>query len=168
MEQTRWLPNSAFQTYFGKPAFESYGMGNTNPTWGGLGYGQYMVSHNVNPHRSPNDPAVRQVTQSAEIAKTKCEHIKEYYGRVDNFVPKRTKEEYISSANEVKQAKDFLSLDAVQRVNKEKGIEKSEIHEFNKPDLMKTDVFASKDSTPRGSVTSSSRGKKKYKVFTLA
>ena len=36
---TRWLPNSAFQTYFGKPAFENYGMGNINPPTGGLVYG---------------------------------------------------------------------------------------------------------------------------------
>lgn len=161
MEQTRWLPNSAFQTYFGKPAFESYGMGNTNPTWGGLGYGQYMVSHNVNPHRIPNDPKIRQVTQSAEIAKTKCEVAKEKYGRVDNFVPKRTKEEFILSANDVQQAKDFLSLEAVKREDKEKGVDKNTIDGFYKPDLMKTDVFASRDTTPRGSVASSSRGKKK-------
>ena len=38
---TRWLPNSAFTTYFGKPAFENYGYGNTNPVYGGLFYGNY-------------------------------------------------------------------------------------------------------------------------------
>lgn len=28
---TRWLPDSAFTTYFGKPAFHAYGKGNVNP-----------------------------------------------------------------------------------------------------------------------------------------
>lgn len=26
---TRWLPDSSFTTYFGKPAFHAYGKGNT-------------------------------------------------------------------------------------------------------------------------------------------
>jgi len=38
-ETTRWLPNSAFTTYFGKPAFENYGRGNVNPAIGGCIYG---------------------------------------------------------------------------------------------------------------------------------
>ena len=41
---TRWLPNSAFTTYFGKPAFENYGYGNTNPVYGGLFYRNYMLN----------------------------------------------------------------------------------------------------------------------------
>jgi hypothetical protein len=32
----RLLPNSAYTTYFGKPAFHAYGNGNTKPTNGGL------------------------------------------------------------------------------------------------------------------------------------
>jgi hypothetical protein len=46
---TRWLPDSAFTTYFGKPVFHPYGNANTRPTNGGNVYGQYMLSHNVNP-----------------------------------------------------------------------------------------------------------------------
>lgn len=38
-ETTRWLPNSAFTTYFGRPAFENYGRGNVNPPIGGCVYG---------------------------------------------------------------------------------------------------------------------------------
>lgn len=53
---TRWLPNSAFSTYFGRPAFENYGRGNVNPTHGGCLYGQYMLSHNVNPHKGTHQP----------------------------------------------------------------------------------------------------------------
>jgi hypothetical protein len=36
---SRWLPDSAITTYFGKPAFHPYGNGNTNPTVGGTVYG---------------------------------------------------------------------------------------------------------------------------------
>lgn len=39
---TRDLPNSAFRTYYGKPAFEAYGRGNSNPK---------HLSHNVMPHK---------------------------------------------------------------------------------------------------------------------
>ena len=46
---TRWLADSAFTTYFGKPAFHLYGKANINPTVGGEVYGNYMLTHNVNP-----------------------------------------------------------------------------------------------------------------------
>jgi hypothetical protein len=36
---SRWLPDSAITTYFGKPAFHPYGNGNTKPTVGGNVYG---------------------------------------------------------------------------------------------------------------------------------
>lgn len=179
-QQTRWLPNSAFQTYYGKPAFESYGMGNTHPTWGGLGYGQYMVSHNVNPHRSPNNPMIKQVTQSAELSKAKYDHIKEKYGRTDNYVPRKTKDEYQQSADEVNATMQSLSLAAVHRAtpwaksrsrsnsakkpaNKDPVEESIEVKPFYKPELMRTDVFASKDNSPRNSVDgeANQRGKKK-------
>lgn len=62
---TRWLPNSAFTTYFGKPAFENYGYGNTNPVYGGLFYGNYMLSHNMNPIDGANHPPEKQVYSSA-------------------------------------------------------------------------------------------------------
>jgi hypothetical protein len=62
---TRWLPNSASTTYFGKPAFENYGYGNTNPVYGGLFYGNYMLSHNMNPIDGANHPEEKQVYSSA-------------------------------------------------------------------------------------------------------
>ena len=55
-QTTRWIPNSAFTTYFGKPPFENYGRGNTHPIDGGLIYGTYLYSHNVHPHRGKNQP----------------------------------------------------------------------------------------------------------------
>ena len=62
---TRWLPNSAFTTFFGKPAFENYGYGNVNPVYGGLFYGNYMLSHNMNPIDGANHPPEKQVYSSA-------------------------------------------------------------------------------------------------------
>ena len=62
---TRYLPNSAFTTYFGKPAFENYGNGNINPVYGGLIYGNYMLSHNMNPIDGVNHPHEKQVYSSA-------------------------------------------------------------------------------------------------------
>jgi hypothetical protein len=61
MNTTRWLPNTAFQTYFGKPAFHNYGTANTNPAVGGSIYGNYLLSHNINPQTFGNQPEFRQV-----------------------------------------------------------------------------------------------------------
>lgn len=69
---TRWLPNSAFTTFFGKPAFENYGFGNTKPTYGGLFYGNYMLSHNINPIDGDNLPQEKQVYASAMLKSSKC------------------------------------------------------------------------------------------------
>lgn len=52
----RLLADSAMTTYFGKPAFHSYGNGNTRPASGGLLYGQYLKTHNINPHSGDNKP----------------------------------------------------------------------------------------------------------------
>jgi len=54
--QGRQMPDSALTTYFGKPAFHAYGNGNTNPGQGGLMYGDYLKTHNINPHSGENQP----------------------------------------------------------------------------------------------------------------
>ena len=41
---TRWLADSSFTTYFGKPAFHAYGKGNTKPT----NSHQKFLTHNIN------------------------------------------------------------------------------------------------------------------------
>ena len=64
---TKLLPNTAFTTYFGKPAFENYGYGNTKPVYGGLFYGNYMLSHNINPIDGGNTPDTKQVYSSAML-----------------------------------------------------------------------------------------------------
>lgn len=73
---TRWLPNSAFTTYFGKPAFENYGYGNTNPVYGGLFYGNYMLTHNINPIDGENRPDTKQVYSSAMLKTIKNNNIR--------------------------------------------------------------------------------------------
>ena len=56
---SRWLPDSGITTYFGRPAFHPYGNGNTAPTVGGVVFGDYLKSHNVNPQSGDNKPEFR-------------------------------------------------------------------------------------------------------------
>ena len=63
----RLLPDSAMTTYFGKPAFHAYGNGNTRPASGGLIYGQYLKTHNINPHSGDNKPENAQVFARAMV-----------------------------------------------------------------------------------------------------
>lgn len=67
---SRWLPDSSLTTYFGKPAFCAYGNGNTNPTAGGLISGDYLKTHNVNPHSGGNKPHMTQVYGRALLGGT--------------------------------------------------------------------------------------------------
>ena len=53
---TRWLADSAFTTYFGKPAFHPYGRANTSPAVGGINYGHAMLTHNINAECGENPP----------------------------------------------------------------------------------------------------------------
>ncbi len=57
----RLLSDSALTTYFGKPAFHAYGNKNIHPAQGGLVYGDYMKTHNINPHSGDNNPARVQI-----------------------------------------------------------------------------------------------------------
>ena len=63
----RLLPDSSMTTYFGKPAFHAYGNGNTRPASGGVVYGQYLKTHNINPHSGNNKPEYAQVYGRAMI-----------------------------------------------------------------------------------------------------
>lgn len=67
---SRWLPDSALTTYFGKPAFHAYGNGNTEPTYGGSVYGQFLLTHNINPHSGGNKPEFNQVHGRAMLGGT--------------------------------------------------------------------------------------------------
>jgi hypothetical protein len=71
---TRWLPDSSFATYCGKSPWHCYGKGNTNPSMGGLNYGNYLLSHNINSESGDRAPLYQQVYDNAlqaGIRKTK-------------------------------------------------------------------------------------------------
>jgi hypothetical protein len=72
----RWMPDSAITTYFGKPVFHAYGNGNTDPIVGGTVYGDYMKTHNVNPHSGSNRPEFKQVYTRAIIGAATNDAIK--------------------------------------------------------------------------------------------
>ena len=61
---TRWLPDSSFATYLGKPAFHAYGKGNVNPT----SVSQKMLTHNINGITGKQKSKFQQVYDSAYIA----------------------------------------------------------------------------------------------------
>ena len=67
---SRWLPDSSMTTYFGKPAFFAYGNGNTRPASGGAIYGQYLKTHNINPHSGGNRPEFSQIHGRALLGGT--------------------------------------------------------------------------------------------------
>ena len=67
---SRWLPDSAITTYFGRPAFHPYGNGNVKPTVGGVVCGDYLKSHNVNPQSGDNKPEFKQVYGRAMLGAT--------------------------------------------------------------------------------------------------
>lgn len=51
------MADSSMTTFFGKPAFHSYGNGNTKT----LNMDKYMKTHNINPHSGDNNPTLEQV-----------------------------------------------------------------------------------------------------------
>lgn len=65
LNTTRWLADSSFQTYFGKPAFHPYGRANVNPDVGGVRYGHSMLTHNINAQSGENNPMYQQVYSTA-------------------------------------------------------------------------------------------------------
>ena len=63
---TRWLADSAFTTYFGKPPFHAYGKGNTNPA----NVSQKMMTHNINGATG----SYKQKGETIDVDKAKCEY----------------------------------------------------------------------------------------------
>ena len=61
---TRWLPDTAFTTYYGKPAFHAYGKSNTKPT----NPNQKMLTHNINAATGKQNSEFYQVYDSALLA----------------------------------------------------------------------------------------------------
>ena len=135
-QTTRWLPNSAFKTYFGKPIFANYGMGNVNPAYGGLMYGDYMKTHNIAPHEGSNNPQTQQVY---EIAETKA------LGRASKpqIVPRKCKDEDRLPPEEVDKIKQRSLILPKNKLKPSK--------EIVKPNLLEEKIFKSEHGTPHDS-----------------
>ena len=62
---SRWKADTHTRSLHGKPIWHAYGNKNTNPTVGGVVYGQYLLTHNIHPHSGDNCPTYQQVYTSA-------------------------------------------------------------------------------------------------------
>jgi len=144
-ETTRWLPNSAFKTYFGRPPFENYGRGNINPTVGGSIYGDYLKSHNVNPHSGANKPEFKQVYTQADFAATR-------YPESQPEPPRKCKDDFRLSQNQVDELKRRNPLVPEKFKEESKPI--------IKPDLVNSLRFASEENTPDASFEEEKKSKK--------
>ena len=60
---TRTLSNSAFRKFYQRPCPETYGSKNTNS--GGVCYGDFMKTHNIQPHTLDSNPKEYQTFLSA-------------------------------------------------------------------------------------------------------
>ena len=131
---TRWLPNSAFTTFFGKPAFENYGYGNTKPVYGGLFYGNYMLSHNINPIDGENVPSEKQVYASAMLKASQSKK-----PRIPS-PPRKVPDEIRNTPDELEEIKGRNPI--FQKSNNFSN------REISKPNLIKAKYFRSPKGTP--------------------
>ncbi len=108
---SRWLPDSAITTYFGKPAFHNYGNGNTKPCVGGTVYGDYLRSHNVNPESGNNAPEYKQVYGKATMSATipvkgpSGSPLRKEMTMRKSHIPRTTFEEYRLNENDIEEQK---------------------------------------------------------------
>lgn len=105
---TRWLADSAFTTYFGKPAFHLYGRKNTKPTVGGNVYGQYMLTHNVNPESGEHLPQYQQ-TYDPAIKKGLTQTASKGGARVSTL-PRKVREDIRLTPSEVEEINGRLPI----------------------------------------------------------
>ena len=83
---TRWLADSAFTTYYGKPAFHAYGKGNVNPT----NENSKFLTHNINGVTGKQKAKYKQVYDSAlikGIEKTKGVRVPQIPKTKEKFLP---------------------------------------------------------------------------------
>lgn len=132
-QTTRWLPNSAFTTYYGKPAFCAYGQGNIHPTVGGIMYGNYLATHNVSAQEGANDPRYQQVYETAEMYASK-RPVKQ------PEPPRKCKDEDRLTPQQVAEIKQRSQITGKERKKPSRPIVK--------PDLLKAKTFQSVHSTP--------------------
>ncbi|CAK94134.1 unnamed protein product (macronuclear) [Paramecium tetraurelia] len=160
--ETRWIADSAFTTYFGKPAWGPYGYNNVNPTVGGVIYGQHLLSHNVQPHRNRNDPYYIQTYQNA-LRKGAA------VANVEPEPPRNCREEDRLNPEQVEalKSRNPLTPQPYQDLKKQldsKG--KQVIPEFSikKPDLSNTLRFASEAGSVQGEQLQQENKKSQQKI----
>ncbi|CDW78051.1 UNKNOWN [Stylonychia lemnae] len=142
---TRWLPDSAFTTYFGKPAFHLYGKGNTNPAVGGNVYGQYMLTHNVNPESGEHLPKYQQTYDTAlNKGLSKNNGV-----RVPNL-PRKVRDDIRLTPNQIEEQKHRNPIMPKDRGSKE--LQRAKSIKIAKPDLQKTKYFNSNHTTQENSM----------------
>lgn len=132
---TRWLPNTSFTTFFGRPAFENYGYGNTKPTYGGLFYGNYMLSHNINPVDGENIPGEKQVYASSMLRAAKSQK------RRKPEPPRKVPDEIRNTPDELNQIKGRNPIFQMDNNFPNRQIVK--------PNLIKAKYFRSPKGTPK-------------------
>ena len=136
-QTTRWMPNSGFTTYFGKPAFHNYGNANTKPTFGGLGYGQYMKSHSISAHLGDSKPEYHQIHQNAE-------RIAQLRKPIQPQPPRKCKEEDRFTPKQIEELKARAPIHGEKKLSE--GIK------IEAPNLMEARRFASVHNTPEPSI----------------
>jgi hypothetical protein len=118
----------------GKPVFHAYGKGNRNPTVGGIVYGHYMLTHNINPHRRPNCPTYFQVYNSA--------HNKAFENGEPKLEPTRDLPKPVELTKE--ELEDLKTRNPIMPGEPARNMKRH----VKQLDLMKEVCFASKHSTP--------------------
>ena len=136
-QTTRWMANSGFTTYFGKPAFHNYGNANVKPTYGGVGYGQYLKSHNVHPHLGTSQPEYHQVHGNAE-------RIAQLRKPLEPQPPRKCKEEDRFTPAQIEEIKARAPIHGEKKLSA--GIKIFAAH------LMNSKRFASEHNTPEPSI----------------
>lgn len=131
---SRWKPNTHTLSLHGKPIWHPYGQANRDPTVGGVVYGEYMLTHNINPHSGENKPLYQQVYDSAANKAFENGKPKLVATRELPKSPKITKEEL----------EDLKSRNPIMPLNPAKDLKR----DVKQLDLMREVCFASKHSTP--------------------
>ena len=131
---SRWKADTHMKSLHGKPIFHPYGKGNTNPTTGGVVYGEYLLTHNIHPHSGANRPAYQQVYDSA--------HNKAFVNGKPNLIPTKKLPEPVQISKE-----DMEDLKTRNPIMPDKPSRQYN-REVKQLDLVNEVCFASKHSTP--------------------
>ena len=134
ISMSRWNPDTHLRSIHGKPVWHAYGQGNRKPTVGGIVYGQYMLSHNINPESGDNIPYYRQVYDSA--------HNIAFENGKPRLIP--TKEIPIPVQIPPEQLEELKNRNPIMPNNPSKDLKRHVVQ----LDLLQEPWFASKHSTP--------------------